>query len=134
MRPGQPLVLGIRTNSSVVFIRIFLGSTVKALFWPALRHNVIWLLVFVLIATPLGMLFALVIDRGVRGSRIYQSALFLPVMLSLALIGIIWEFMYSQNLGLINTVIGRNGNDNAIDWLGNPHLNLWAVLVEATWR
>jgi multiple sugar transport system permease protein len=103
-------------------------------FWPAVRHNGIWLLVFITIATPLGMLFAVVLDRGVRGSRIYQSVLFLPVMLSLALIGIIWELIYSPNYGLINTVIGRNGNDNAIDWLGNPHLNLWALLVEATWR
>jgi multiple sugar transport system permease protein len=103
-------------------------------FWPAVQHNVIWLLVFVCLATPLGMLFAVLIDRGMRGGRIYQSVLFLPVMLSLALIGIIWEFMYSQNFGLINTVIGRNGNNNAIDWLGNPRLNLWAVLVEASWR
>lgn len=103
-------------------------------FWPAVQHNIIWLAVFICIATPLGMLFAVIIDRGIRGSRIYQSVLFLPVMLSLALIGIIWEFMYSQNYGLINTVIGRNSDANAIDWLGNPHLNLWAVLVEATWR
>jgi multiple sugar transport system permease protein len=103
-------------------------------FWPAVRHNVIWLLVFLFIATPLGMLFAIILDRGIKGSRLYQSILFLPVMLSLALIGIVWEFIYSQNLGLINTVIGRNGNSNAIDWLGNPHLNLWAVLVEASWR
>ncbi|MDQ2751184.1 MAG: sugar ABC transporter permease [Actinomycetota bacterium] len=103
-------------------------------FWPAVRHNAIWLLVFIVFATPLGMLFAVIIDRGIRGSRIYQSLLFLPVMLSLALIGIIWELIYSPNYGLINTVIGRNGNDNLIDWLGNPHLNLWAVLVEACWR
>jgi multiple sugar transport system permease protein len=103
-------------------------------FWPAIRHNVIWLLVFFFLATPLGMLFAVILDRNIRGSRIYQSILFLPVMLSLALIGIIWEFIYSQNFGLINTVIGRNGNSNAIDWLGNPHLNLWSVLAEASWR
>lgn len=103
-------------------------------FWPAVEHNVIWLLVFIIIATPLGMLFATVIDRGIRGSRIYQSVLFLPVMLSLALIGIVWEFMYSQNFGLINSVLGRTSGPGAIDWLGNPHLNLWAVLVEATWR
>jgi ABC-type sugar transport system permease subunit len=103
-------------------------------FWPAVRHNAIWLLVFIVIATPLGMLFAVLLDRGMRGSRIYQSLLFLPVMLSLALIGIIWELIYSPNYGLINTVIGRNGNNNLIDWLGDPHLNLWAVLVEATWR
>jgi multiple sugar transport system permease protein len=103
-------------------------------FWPAVEHNAIWLGVFILIATPLGMLFAVIIDRGIRGSRIYQSVLFLPVMLSLALIGIIWELIYSPNFGLINTIIGHNHNDNLIDWLGNPHLNLWALLVEASWR
>jgi multiple sugar transport system permease protein len=103
-------------------------------FWPAVRHNATWLGVFLVVATPLGMLFAVIIDRGIRGSRIYQSVLFLPVMLSLALIGIIWEFVYSENFGLINTVIGHNHNDNLIDWLGNPHLNLWALLVEASWR
>jgi multiple sugar transport system permease protein len=103
-------------------------------FWPAVQHNVIWLVVFIVIATPLGMLFAAIIDRNIRGSRIYQSVLFLPVMLSLALIGIIWELIYSSNYGLINTVIGHTGQDNLIDWLGNPRLNLWAVLVEASWR
>ncbi|MDT4923051.1 MAG: multiple sugar transport system permease protein [Pseudonocardiales bacterium] len=108
--------------------------TIDPDFWPAVRHNAIWLLVFICVATPLGMLFAVILDRGIRGSRIYQSVLFLPVMLSLALIGIVWELIYSSNYGLINTVIGRNQDNNLIDWLGNPHLNLWAVLVEATWR
>jgi multiple sugar transport system permease protein len=103
-------------------------------FWPAVQHNVIWLVVFIVIATPLGMLFAVIIDRNIRGSRFYQSVLFLPVMLSLALIGIIWELIYSSNYGLINTVIGHTGQNNLIDWLGNPRLNLWAVLVEASWR
>jgi multiple sugar transport system permease protein len=103
-------------------------------FWPAVQHNLIWLGVFVFIATPLGMFFAILIDSGLRGSRVYQTVLFLPVMLSLALIGIIWEFIYSPNYGLINTVIGRTGNANLIDWLGNPSLNLWSVLVEASWR
>jgi ABC-type sugar transport system permease subunit len=103
-------------------------------FWPAVRHNAIWLVVFLVVATPLGMLFAVILDRGLRGSRVYQSTLFLPVMLSLALIGIIWELIYSPNYGLINTIIGHNHNDNLIDWLGNPRLNLWALLVEASWR
>ena len=103
-------------------------------FWPAVRHNVLWLVVFLVLATPLGMLFAVVLDRNLRGSRIYQSLLFLPVMLSLALIGIIWELIYSPNFGLLNNVIGRSGQHNLIDWLGNPNLNLWAVLVEACWR
>jgi multiple sugar transport system permease protein len=103
-------------------------------FWPAVEHNAIWLGVFIVFATPLGMLFAVILDRNIKGSRFYQSALFLPVMLSLALIGIIWELIYSPNFGLINTIIHHNRNDNLIDWLGNPRLNLWALLVEASWR
>lgn len=110
------------------------AATIYPPFWPAVQHNLIWLGVFVLIATPLGMFFAVLIDSGLRGSRVYQTVLFLPVMLSLALIGIIWEFFYSPNYGLINTVIGHNTNANLIDWLGNPKLNLWSVLVEASWR
>ena len=107
--------------------------TVDPQFWPAVLHNVLWILVFGLLATPLGMLCAVILDRNLKGSRLYQSVIFLPVMLSLALIGIIWELMYSQNYGVINTLLGRTGT-NAIDWIGNSHLNLWAVLVAASWR
>lgn len=103
-------------------------------FWPAVQHNLIWLGVFVFLATPLGMFFAVLIDSGLKGSRVYQTVLFLPVMLSLALIGIIWEFFYSPNYGLINVVTGHNTNANLIDWLGDPSINLWSVLVEASWR
>ncbi|MGC5168434.1 carbohydrate ABC transporter permease [Luteimicrobium sp. DT211] len=110
------------------------AATVDPQFWPAVLHNVAWLLVFIGLASPLGMLFAVIIDRNIRGSRIYQSVLFLPVMLSLALIGIIWELIYSPNYGLINTLIGRTSDADAIDWLGNSHLNLWAVLLAASWR
>jgi ABC-type sugar transport system permease subunit len=108
--------------------------TIDPSFWPAVRHNAIWLGVFIILATPLGMLFAVIIDRGIRGSRIYQSVLFLPVMLSLALIGIIWGLIYAPDRGLINTVIGHNKQSNLIDWLGDPKLDLWSILVEASWR
>ncbi len=109
-------------------------ATVDYEFWPAVRHNLLWLGVFIVIATPLGMLFAVLLNNNIKGTRIYQSIFFLPVMLSLALIGIIWQLMYSPDNGLINNIIGKTGQGNQIDWLGDPHINLWAVLVEATWR
>jgi multiple sugar transport system permease protein len=132
---GKPAVPGIPQPGCIYGVQNYRDAfTIYPDFWPAVRHNLIWLLVFMVIAAPLGMLFAVLIDRGLRGSRIYQSVLFLPVMLSLALIGIIWELIYSNNYGLINTVIGHNKNSNLIDWLGDPKLNLWAILVEAVWR
>ena len=103
-------------------------------FWPALQHNIIWLAFLAVIATPLGLLLAVVLDQNIRGSRIYQSIFFTPVMLSLVLIGVIWQLFYSQNNGLLNFLLGTSGTPQAADWFGDPHLNLWAALIAATWR
>jgi ABC-type sugar transport system permease subunit len=100
-------------------------------FWPALLHNLIWLAVFTFVAAPIGLLLAVVLDRQIAGSRIYQSAIYLPFVLSLAVVGLIWQLIYSTNDGLLNSVIGESGK---IDWIGDPSLNLWAVLVAACWR
>jgi len=103
-------------------------------FWPAVQHNIIWLLFLALIATPLGLLVAVLLDFNLRGSRIYQSVFFIPVMLSLALVGIIWQLIYSSDAGLINSVLGTAGKPGAIDWFGNSKVNLWAALVAASWK
>ncbi len=103
-------------------------------FWPAVQHNVIWLLFLALVATPLGLLVAVLLDQNIRGSRIYQSIFFTPVMLSLVLVGIIWQLMYERNDGLVNHVLGTADTPHAIDWFGNSSVNLWAALVAATWR
>src|SRR6478735_1303682 len=47
-------------------------------FWPAIRHNILWLLVLALVATPLGLLIAVLLDQQIRGSRIYQTVFFVP--------------------------------------------------------
>ncbi|HUG48499.1 MAG TPA: sugar ABC transporter permease [Candidatus Limnocylindria bacterium] len=103
-------------------------------FGRALHNNVAWLLVLVLLATPLGILFAVLLDRRLRGSAFYQSALYMPVVLSLALVGFIWQLQYSPEQGFINNLLGTNRQDNLIDWLGNRDINIWAVLVAAGWR
>jgi ABC-type sugar transport system permease subunit len=102
-------------------------------FWPAIEHNVLWLLVLTFIATPIGIFFAVLLDREMRGSRVYQSALFIPVVLSLAVVGFIWEQIYTSQ-GLLNSLLGRTSQDNLIDWLGDPSINIFAVLVAASWR
>jgi ABC-type sugar transport system permease subunit len=103
-------------------------------FWPALRHNVIWLVFLAVLATPLGLLFAVLLDRKIRGSRVFQSLFFVPVMLSLALVGIIWELMYDRQSGFVNSLLGTAGPHSGVDWLGNSKVNLWSALIAATWR
>ncbi len=104
-------------------------ATIYPPFWPAVQHNLIWLVFLFLGPTLLGVFFAVLLDKEIRGSRIYQTALYIPVVLSLALIGFIWQLLYSRDQGLINNVLGTS-----IDWYGDPSVNLWAVLFATGWR
>ncbi|CAN7515337.1 multiple sugar transport system permease protein/raffinose/stachyose/melibiose transport system permease protein [Arthrobacter sp. PvP023] len=103
-------------------------------FWPAVQHNMLWLLFLALIATPLGLLLAVLLDQNIRGSKIYQSIFFAPVMLSLALIGIIWQLFYQRDNGLLNFLLGTAGTPQAVDWFGDSSVNIWAAMIAATWR
>jgi ABC-type sugar transport system permease subunit len=122
---------GIKSNGVQNYKYIF---TDYPQFWPAVEHNILWLVFLSVIATPLGLLFAVLLDRRIRGSKIYQTAFFVPVMLSLALVSIIWELMYDRQSGLINNMLGTAGSNSGVDWLGNPHVNIWSALVATTWR
>jgi multiple sugar transport system permease protein len=104
-------------------------------FWPALQHNLVWLLTFLFIATPIGIFFAVLLDKNIRGTRIYQSAIYLPVVLSLAIVGFIWQLQYAPEEGVLNNVIHNFfPNMGTISWLGDKNINLAAVLVAASWR
>jgi multiple sugar transport system permease protein len=108
-------------------------ATIYPPFWPAVEHNAIWLGFLALVGTPIGLLFAYLLDKNIRGTRIYQSIFYLPVVLSFAIIGFIWQLVYSPTQGLINNLTGH-AHGHVIDWLGNPSLNLWAILVAVGWR
>ena len=109
-------------------------ATIYPPFWPAVQHNAIWLGFLAFVATPFGLFLAYLLDKEIRGSRIYQSIFFLPVVLSFAIIGFIWQLIYSPTQGLINNVFGNPAHGHVIDWFGNPKLNLWAILVAVGWR
>src|SRR5262249_23464135 len=103
-------------------------------FRPALEHNLIWLAFLTFISTPFGMFLAVLLDREMRGTRIYQSIFFLPVVLALVVVGFIWELQYAPSEGFINNALNLTKEHRIIDWLGNPRINLLSALVAASWR
>jgi ABC-type sugar transport system permease subunit len=125
---------GVRTAQWVGLRNYHEIATIYPPFWPAVEHNAIWLAFLAFVATPFGLLLAYQLDKNIRGTRIYQSIFYLPVVLSFAIIGFIWQLVYSPTQGLINNVLGNANSDHVIDWLGNPKLNLWAILVAVGWR
>lgn len=105
------------------------AATIYPAFWPSIQHNVIWLLVLFGIATPIGLLLAVLLDREASHTKFYQTSLYLPVVLSMALIGFIWQLMFSRDQGLLNALLGTT-----IDWYGDPNINLWSALIATSWR
>ena len=104
-------------------------------FWPAVPTTSSGWLVFLFIATPLGIFFAVLLDQEIRGTRIYQSAL-LPAGRPVA---------GDRRVHLAAAVRARQGSSTAssavtsqdnVDRLARAtrSLNLWAVLVAASWR
>ena len=103
-------------------------------FRPALYHNIIWLAFLTVVATPIGIFLAVLLDREIHGTRIYQSIFFMPVVLPLVVVGFIWELQYAPTDGFINNALGIAKGHHLIDWLGNPSINLLSAVVAASWR
>ena len=108
---------------------IFFGTPV---FYEALKNNLIWLLWFTFIATPLGILLAYQIDRQIKGHKVYETVFYIPVVLSLAIIGIIWNFMLQPG-GFVQGIMGRDIG-NAVSIWGNYSINTYVIMGVASWR
>ncbi len=106
--------------------------TIYEPFWRAVRNNLLWLGLLGLVGTPLGLFFAVLLDKQIRFTRVYQSIFYMPVVLSLAVMGFIAQLIYSRDYGVLNSVLGRT--HNPIDWLGDPNINIWAVMALVLWR
>ena len=71
----------------------------------------LWLVVGIVVPTAAGLGLAVLLDRPLRGSRVYKSLFYLPVCLSLAVVGQVWIWIYQPDIGLINTVLRAVGLD-----------------------
>jgi multiple sugar transport system permease protein len=89
--------------------------SIYPLFWPAVRHNLLWLAFLGVVATPLGLFFAVLLDKQIRFTRFYQSVLFLPVVLSLAIVGFIVQLGWSRDYGAVKAVDPSLKESAAID-------------------
>ncbi len=104
-------------------------------FVRSFENTAVWLIVAVTVPTILGLLLAVLLDRPLRGSRLYKSAFYLPITLSLVVVGQVWTWIYQPNWGLLNTVLEAVGlQDLTRAWLGDPQTALVAVMVAWCWQ
>jgi ABC-type sugar transport system permease subunit len=102
--------------------------------WAALGRNMIWVVIGTAVPVAVGLVLAVMLWSGVRGSMVYRTVYFLPVVLSPVVVGVIWGWIYNPLFGLLNTGLRSVGLGAwAIGWLGEPETALYAVLVTAIW-
>jgi multiple sugar transport system permease protein/raffinose/stachyose/melibiose transport system permease protein len=103
-------------------------------FRGALKNNVIWAIGFGGLSVLGGLALALALNRPRRGVGLYRSAIYLPMVFSLAVTGLFWRVQYQPD-GSVNTLLGAVGLSGwERQWLADPHTALYAVLVAAVWR
>lgn len=104
------------------------------LFWQALRHNLVWVLIGTAVPLMIGMLLAQLMWSKPRGFTMYRTVFFLPHILLSTVIGIIWAWIYNPIFGILNKGLDAVGlEDVSRGWLGDPDWALLAVLVAAMW-
>lgn len=100
-------------------------------FFTSLKNNVIWLVVFML-APPLGLGIALLVNQQIRGMRIVKSLFFIPLVLASVAVGVVFTWVYTPGLGLLALVFSAFGA-TAPALLSDENLVTFAVVFAALW-
>jgi alpha-glucoside transport system permease protein len=115
------------------YVRIFTDSA----FLIVLRNTFLWVLVVPTVATALGLIYAVLVDRT-RAEKFAKTLIFLPMAISMVGASIIWKFMFeyktksAPQIGLINQVVIWLGGEPQ-QWLLNPPLNTFMLIMVMIW-
>ncbi len=112
------------------YVRIFQeGGALQAFI-----NNIVWVVVGTIAPVVLGLFEALLVWSGARASLLFRTLFFLPFVLPLVVVGIVWQWIYHPLFGVLNKVLDGAGLDGVSrGWLADPHTALYAVLIAAIW-
>src|SRR5690554_2731597 len=127
---------GTMTEKTFVKLRNYINLFKHdRVFLIALKNNLIWIVLTIIISTGIALLLALLLNRKFKGRGIFRSVFYFPYMLSGIVAGIIWVWMYDPQLGLINTFLELIGLENyAKPWLATRNTSLYAVYISHMWK
>lgn len=102
----------------------------------ALKNNLIMTIIVVLLQNFLALGFAILLNQRFIGVNFFRAVIFIPVLLSTAVIGYIWDYIYSPIIGVLNSIMGWIGFSyfTDFDWLGNPKYAIFSISAVIIWQ
>jgi multiple sugar transport system permease protein len=114
------------------YLRLFSDS----LFYKALFNNLKFVIVVVPVQTFLALFLAMLVDSTKRGSYFFRLTYFMPVVVTMVVVSVIWFFMYNPSIGLINRFLNfiSMGKIGDIPWLESEKFALPAIIILSIWQ
>ena len=104
-------------------------------FANAIENTLVWMAAAVVLPVGGGLFLALLLHEGIWGANLYKSLFYLPICLSLAVIGQVWIWIYQPDWGLLNDILRAIHLDQfAVAWLANKKTALGAVIIAWSWQ
>jgi multiple sugar transport system permease protein len=121
-------------NAKFVGLQNYLEMLHNHVFWQALRNTLYFVVVGGPLAVSVSLAAALTLhSKLVRMRWLFRTIYFAPVVTSLVAVSIIWRYLYHPQYGLLNQALQWLGI-GAIDWLGDPHWAMPAIILLAVWK
>lgn len=122
LRPTQPYI-GLENYAELFKDQIW---------WDSVRNTIIFTALTVTGTTVLALAAALAVIQPIRGKQFFRVVLYIPQLLSVGAVGLIWQWLLSTQFGVINYVLSFLGI-HPINWLGDPNIVLPALGLTTVW-
>ncbi|MBA2943709.1 sugar ABC transporter permease [Paenibacillus sp. CGMCC 1.16610] len=123
------------SHMSFVGLDNYISVLKDGIFWKGVQNNLFMMVSGIVGQLPVGLFFALLLNRSMRGLKVYRSVLFLPVIISAVIVSLIWNMVYGTESGLMNNMLGLFGLDSLKqNWLGSPRWGMLSVSVTYLWQ
>ncbi|MFP4661827.1 MAG: carbohydrate ABC transporter permease [Halanaerobiales bacterium] len=103
------------------------------IFWHSVVNNFKLVFLSLVVQIPMGILLAVFLSSKLKGTQIFKSFFFIPMLLSAVAVAFLWRYLFDFNFGLINNLLTLTGF-NGVDWLGNPDIAFYSVVAPISWR
>ena len=135
--PDFPNLVGMREWFSLDWgqSRTFVLAR-DVVFLKALINTFIFVLIVAPVQGGLALGLALLINQKMRGINLFRAVYFMPVVVSIVVVSLLWRFIYDGNSGLLNNLLSAVsfGAIPRVDWLGNPSTALGSIIAMSIWQ